>query len=83
MKKLVEKAKENPWWIALTVLGIGGGGSIAKFGLFDQIMPVMHSIVYNQRIIIHIKDTKDLHKAEDAAEDDMIDLGFWKKRGAE
>jgi len=84
MKKVVDKVKESPMlFLLLPALGLGGTGTLAKFGVFDVILKPIRSIIYHQKIGIHINLGLPLEDAQDEAEDEMIDEGHWKPRGAE
>ena len=83
VNKHVDIVKKNPLAI-LTILGmVGGGGSLAKFHLFDELVRPMHSVIYHQKIsnFLACECAKDLEEAQDMAEDEMIEEGFWKPRG--
>jgi|TARA_Y100000310_G_scaffold341967_1_gene443121 hypothetical protein len=84
MKYVVNKAKENPWLLLVPLLGLGSGGAaLAKFGVFDPLIAPMHSIIYHQKIQINMVDSMTYDDAKHHAEEDMIDEGYWKPRGAE
>jgi hypothetical protein len=82
VNKHLTTVKNNPLSV-MAVLGLlGGGGTVAKFHLFDELVRPMHSIIYHQKIGIHLMDSLSVDEARDEAEDEMIEEGFWKPRGS-
>ena len=82
----MKKIKENPLlYVILTLLGLGSGGTIAKFGVFDPLVAPMYTIIYHQKVNNLMLDTAYLgvNNAKIKAEKEMIEEGFWKPRGAQ
>lgn len=78
MKKVLEKAKENPWWIFLPLL-MGGGGTIAKFGFFDPLLEPLNTIIYQQKIQILITEGMTYDEAIEEARYQMYKNEHWGK----
>ena len=82
--KILDKVKENQLlFLLLPALGLGGGSVIAKFGIFDPLVAPMHTMIYHQKISIHIDLGLNIEDAQDEAEEEMVEEGHWKRRGAE
>lgn len=77
MKKMIEIAKENPWWIFLPLL-MGGSGTVAKFGIFDPFLKPLNTIIFQQKVQILMLDSLSYEDALEEAKYQMFKDQHWK-----
>lgn len=81
VNKHLNTVKNNPLSVMALLGLLGGGGTVAKFHLFDELVRPMHSVIYHQKIGIYMADSLSLEDARYYAEKEMVNEGFWKPRG--